>query len=189
MSAARHELSDEQRRRLRRRAVPALGGGLLFVLIVALILGSGTSEQAGGAQRFADAWKRGDYAAMYEMLSSGAKERTSRPAFERAYKMAAATATTVSLGPGKPHDASGGARVPVTVATRIFGTLRGRLLLPVDGDDHVDWRPNLVFPGLAKGAALTTFSTGFSTGDAARTSVCKFFHGLTDSLFGYKGGI
>src|SRR5436853_5837515 len=91
---------------------------------------------------------------MYGMLTSGARGRTSLAAFERVYKMAAATATAVALTPGKAHDEAPGARVPVTIATRLFGTIRGRVTVPVDGT-KVDWGPHLVFPGLRKGEKLT----------------------------------
>src|SRR5205814_4957563 len=99
-------------------------------------------------------WQRADYPAMYRMLTSSARARTSLQAFERDYKMAAATATSVSLRAGKAHDSGPGARVPVTVGTRLFGTVRGTVTLPVHGD-KVEWDPHLVFPGLAKGESVT----------------------------------
>ena len=45
-------------------------------------------------------------------------------------------------------------RVPVAVETRIFGRVAGELLVPVSGE-RVDWRPELVFPGLREGERLT----------------------------------
>jgi cell division protein FtsI/penicillin-binding protein 2 len=42
----------------------------------------------------------------------------------------------------------------MAVRTRIFGVVRGSLRVPVV-DDHVDWGPELVFPGLKRGEALT----------------------------------
>ena len=42
----------------------------------------------------------------------------------------------------------------MTVATRVFGVERGAVDVPVSGD-KVDWRPNLVFPGLRGGESLT----------------------------------
>src|SRR5204863_9999899 len=100
------------------RALPAVGGGLFFVLVVALILGSGTSEQAGGAQRFVNAWKRGDYAAMHAQLTPKAQRLFPLPAFEAAYRSAAATATAFAVDPGEARDSDVGAVVPVTLRTR-----------------------------------------------------------------------
>jgi len=65
---------------------------------------------------------------MYHLLGSGAKERTSFTAFREAYRSAGATATIVSVRPGKARNSGGRcAGVPVTIATRIFGVLRGTL--------------------------------------------------------------
>ena len=57
-----------------------------------------------------------------------------------------------------PDPEGGVVRLPVAVRTRIWGTLPGVVQLPFsgDGDDaRVDWRPNLVFPGLDPGRHLT----------------------------------
>src|SRR4051794_6048103 len=111
-----------------------------------------------GAQRtarsFTSAWERGDYTAMYSMLTPGAKKRVSPVAFRSAYTTAAATATAVEVQAGKVHDDGDFGRVEMTVRTRIFGVVHGNLRVPVV-DDRVDWGSELVFPGLASGEALT----------------------------------
>ena len=60
--------------------------------------------------------------------------------------------------PGTPHDAGDGHwELPVTIQTRAFGPVSGKLRLNVvkDGDaKRIDWKPELVFPGLAAGERL-----------------------------------
>jgi len=148
--------SHERRRRLTHRALPLLAG-LAFVLGV--IVGvTGGSDAAGTASRFAHAWARGDYTGMYAMLSKTSRQRTSPAALKSAYEAAAGTATATTIRVRGAHDDGPGARVDVVVTTRIFGTIRGNVLIPVSGSS-VEWQPNLVFPDLDKGAALTRTTT------------------------------
>ena len=111
------------------------------------------------AERYARAWAQRDWAAMHGMLTDEARERTSLAAFRRAHQRAAATATATALRAGeasKPAD--GVVRVPVRVSTRIFGTVRTELALPVaeeDGKARVRWRGHLAFPGVREGERLT----------------------------------
>ncbi|MDX6643485.1 MAG: penicillin-binding protein, partial [Solirubrobacteraceae bacterium] len=111
------------------------------------------------ADRFARAWQRGDYPAMYGLVSEKAKERTNLAAFEQSYRDAALTATTRSLRVGHASGGSGGkASVPVRVSTRIFGTIREKLRLPFeDSADgrRIAWRSYLAFPGLNPGESLS----------------------------------
>jgi cell division protein FtsI/penicillin-binding protein 2 len=44
--------------------------------------------------------------------------------------------------------------VAVTVSTRVFGPVKGDILLPVE-EKAIDWNPGLVFPGLEEGIRLT----------------------------------
>jgi cell division protein FtsI/penicillin-binding protein 2 len=151
--------SPSQRSRRLRRLVPllvlaagAFAGGLIA---------GGRHEPAERrlAARFAAAWERGDYAAMYAMLTPAAQRAMSVTRFARAYRRAATTATTVRLRaarPGEPRDDA--VTVPVAVSTRIFGDIHGTVMLPLgeaqDGDPAIAWQPNLVFPGLLRGEKL-----------------------------------
>ena len=111
------------------------------------------------AERYVHAWEAGDYAAMYRELSPAAQRRVSRDRFARLHRAALATATARSLAAGRaerPHD--GVVRVPMVVRTRIFGTVRVALDLPLTGSGtsaRVDWRRSLAFPGVPPGAELT----------------------------------
>src|SRR3954470_16266489 len=123
----------ERRRRLTHRTLPVLGGRGLAALVAGVVVGAGAQsagEQAAG--RYATAWERGDYADMYRQLSSGSKSRISEPELASAHRSAAATATATGVKVDSPGGESDGAvRLPVTVRTRIFGTLRGSVRLPV----------------------------------------------------------
>jgi cell division protein FtsI/penicillin-binding protein 2 len=121
--------------------------------------GSGEDPRRATAQDFADAWARSDYVAMRALLNPAARSRTSPERFGGAYREAARTLTLAGVTAGraeKPRD--GVVVVPVTLRTRIFGTISGRLALPVEEDGvaaGVAWGPQLVFPGLRKGEKLT----------------------------------
>jgi cell division protein FtsI/penicillin-binding protein 2 len=137
----------------------ALAGvaGVAFVIGVAAGASHG-DDRLKVAERFARSWARGDYAAMYAQLTDDARRRVPMAAFRAAYEQARETATTVRLRPGKARMDGDDARLRITVRTRIFGTLHEPLDLPLSGsgaDAKVDWRRNLVFPGLRPGDELT----------------------------------
>ena len=152
-------LSPERRRRLTHRALPALGGLALVAGGAGLAVGS---QAQSGSQRtageFAEAWERGDYDAMYDMLDDATRRVHTRREFEAAYRRAAATATATGVQAGDPEgERDGSVAVPVEVRTRVFGTLQAKLLLPVH-EEEVTWGPLLAFPGLRHGEALARVS-------------------------------
>lgn len=159
--APRYSNSDvERRQRLLRRGLPALVGLGLLALVVGLFVGGGAGgTERATAARFATLWAEGDYGRMYQLLDDEAKARTPFADFAAAYRAAAETATIRSLVVVGVGDRSGD-RIPVhlTLHTRVFGTVRGVLELPVSGDGdamRVAWRENAVFPGLGVGEQLT----------------------------------
>jgi cell division protein FtsI/penicillin-binding protein 2 len=92
---------------------------------------------------------------MYSELSPAERERVRRGAFATAYQRALETATAVGVVTGRPSaDGDGVYRIPVRVRTRVFGTVRGAVRLPV-AMEGVDWAHDLVFPGLRRGERLT----------------------------------
>jgi cell division protein FtsI/penicillin-binding protein 2 len=121
-------------------------------------LAGGKPPAQARADRFAAAWARNDYPAMYAELTDAARRATPLRKFIAAYKEAAATATTVSLRPGKAGEPRDGVvRVPMTVTTRAFGPVQTKLRLPFSGTDdaaRIDWARNLAFPGLRRGEKL-----------------------------------
>jgi cell division protein FtsI/penicillin-binding protein 2 len=131
----------------------------LIALLSGLVLGAihVPSERRLG-QAWAAAWERGDYGAMYALLSDDAQRRTPRASLERAYRDAAATLTLEKVQTARVHERSGGVGLAVTLITRIFGTLHGDLVLPTGdraaGGAGVDWSAELVYPGLRPGEKL-----------------------------------
>ncbi len=135
--------------------MPALGGLGGVALLAGLVVGAGYSSAADRvASDFTAAWERGNTRAMHALLSDTARASYPLPRFRRAYRRAAATATATGVEADEPAgERDGAVRVPVAVETRIFGRVSGELLVPVSGE-HVDWRPELVFPGLREGERL-----------------------------------
>jgi peptidoglycan glycosyltransferase len=115
------------------------------------------------AEAFAEAWARSDYADMHALLTPEARQRVSLERFAASYRRAARVATLSRIEAGRPDEPRDGAvAVPVVLRTRIFGTLSGRVALPVveaaDGA-AIEWRQYLVHPGLRRGESLTRSTT------------------------------
>ena len=124
-----------------------------------LLLTGGPPAEQSAAKRFVAAWSTGDYAAMHAELTPDDQSALSLRRFRESYRSAAATATATGFRHGEVGGAEDGVvAVPMTVTTRIFGTLREtlRLTFSGEGDDRrVAWTPNMVFPGLKLDEALT----------------------------------
>jgi penicillin-binding protein A len=143
---------------VRRRRISALSIVVIALASLGLGLLVGARHQSAGqkaARAFTLAWERGDFGAMYEHLTDGAQQRVKSSAFVKAYETAADTATTLRLTAGHPKDEGNGIiRVPMTVTTRIFGTVRAPLVLHTK-EGKLAWSRNLVFPGVPRGAKLS----------------------------------
>jgi penicillin-binding protein A len=153
------DLTLERRRRLTHRALPAAAVLAVLALILGLTVGGGhDSDTERVARAFSAAWQKEDYAAMHRLLSADARAAISREQLATAYGDAAATATTRRLAIQDPETDGDVARLPVTAHTAAFGAVNGQVELPVI-KGAVDWRPHLVFPGLAVGDALSRRTT------------------------------
>jgi penicillin-binding protein A len=148
----------ERRRRLLTRTAP-----LTIIAIVAFVLGAAAgvpgSPEKDVAGRFANAWERGDFDAMYRELNAASRRSISASGFAAAYREAAETATLRGLevdDPGASRNRDGASLVPVGTAvdTVAFGRVEANLELPVS-DGGVAWDPSLVFPGLRRGEQLS----------------------------------
>jgi penicillin-binding protein A len=151
-----NQITTERRRRLTHRALPALAGLAGVALVAGALVGSAaTSASERTASDFVTAWERGDLKEMHGLLSDSAKSRYPLERFRTAYRRAAATATQTSIEADDPEgEREGGLAVPVVVDTRVFGLLRGELLVPVS-EESVEWEPRLVFPELRRGERLS----------------------------------
>jgi cell division protein FtsI/penicillin-binding protein 2 len=141
-----------------RRAAP-----LALVAAAAFAIGATAGARHEPSDRrvvasFAAAWERGDYATMHALLTDTARRRTSLRRFTNAYRRAAETATLTRLRTGPPRKLDDGVlALPVTAATRVFGSVQSRMEMPVEdsgGEERIAWKPHLVFPGLRAGDRL-----------------------------------
>jgi Penicillin binding protein transpeptidase domain/Penicillin-binding Protein dimerisation domain/NTF2-like N-terminal transpeptidase domain len=161
--ARRHSDRRSRRRRLLTRAGP-LGA----VAIIAFALGVVAGTAPGRAERqlvtsYVKDWSRGDYAGMYSLLDSSTRRTVSLAQFEAAYRNAVATATLTSIGAIHVGSRSGDA-IPVrmTIRTRLFGTLKEVLSVPLTGSGSgaaVHFSPQVLFPGLRPGEQLARHVT------------------------------
>ena len=140
-----------------RRIAPIAAAALLAFAAGAVLGGRHVPASEQVAERFAAAWAAGDLARMYALSDAGANGRSLRD-FTRAYRDAAATATTRAIRFGEGRDVGDSVvAIPAVVETEAFGTIRQELRLPVtevDGEARVTWSPELVFPGLRPGERL-----------------------------------
>jgi cell division protein FtsI/penicillin-binding protein 2 len=147
----------ERRRRLLTRALP-----LIAIALVAFVLGAEAgapgSPERDAARRFADAWAREEFAAMYRELNEASRRAIDVHAFTRAYRDAEVIATQRRIEPGAVRDpvpSGDGKAVPVAIAadTVAFGRVEGDVDLPY-AEGGIAWDPSLVFPGLRRGEHL-----------------------------------
>jgi hypothetical protein len=147
-----------RRRRRALRLLPILLAAAGAFAGGALLAAGRGSDERDVVRRFARAWERGDYGAMHALLAHAAAARVPLKSFTRRYGTAAATATTTSVRAGEPSRPRDGAvELPVTVRTRVFGTIRATLRIPVRTEDErprIAWAQRLVFPGLRDGERL-----------------------------------
>ncbi|HKN94033.1 MAG TPA: penicillin-binding transpeptidase domain-containing protein [Thermoleophilaceae bacterium] len=145
-------------RAVRRRRIAAASIAAIALVSLGLGILYGTTRESSSqklARAFTLAWERGDYGTMYEKLTDASQARIKPADFVKAYETARDTATTLRMSAGKPHDEGHGlVRVPMTVTTRIFGTVRANLVVHTQ-NGKIGWSSNLVFPGIPRGATLS----------------------------------
>ena len=147
----------ERRRRIATRTLP-LALIALIAFVVGAVAGAPGSPNEETAERFANAWQRNDFAAMYKELNPASQRATELNDFALAYRNAEMVSTLRSLEPDSPSDetSKNGTTVvpiPVTAGTVAFGTVEGAVELPFD-EGGIAWNPSLVFPGLHSGEQL-----------------------------------
>jgi cell division protein FtsI/penicillin-binding protein 2 len=102
--------------------------------------------------RYVTAWIHGQMPSMYRMLDPASKRHVSEQRFSSELTANADTATATSMRAGKIGDPTNGVvSVPMTVKTRIWGTLHETLEVPVTGSGsstRVRLAPEVLFPGL-----------------------------------------
>jgi peptidoglycan glycosyltransferase len=148
------------RQRRRRRRLPIVP---LFVLVLVLAAAAAAfavvhrrhaaqERRRTAVEQFAAAWSERDYAAMWALTTTASRRADSRAQFTASYTDAARQATVTAIRTGPVGTLAGGrAPVPVTVTTKLFGTLRGTLSVPVrdeGGRTAIAWSRALRLPGL-----------------------------------------
>ncbi len=153
------------RRRRRAIASPRRFAPLAAAAVLALFAGLITGARHVPSERktataFAQAWQRGDHRAMYALLSDDARRRTSYARLDRTYNEAAQTMTLLRVRPGRVVNDT---TIPVSLDTKVFGTLKGVVTLPIGdrkgADPGIDWTAQLVYPGLKPGEKLRRETT------------------------------
>jgi len=133
---------------------------LAFVAFVSgAVVGAGhVPGEQHTVERFADAWRKGDYAAMRGLLTRAQQRTIGAGALAEAYRIAAETATADAYDIGTPKRLGQNAyELPVTAHTTAFGDVRGTVRLPLTGDGEqarIRWGVDLTFPGIPSGARL-----------------------------------
>jgi peptidoglycan glycosyltransferase len=153
MATSTRRTLTSRERRLLSRAIP-----LVIVAVVAFVVGlraatGGSRRDRDAARSYVAAWARQDWSGMYGNLSASSRARISAADFTTDNQVAAATATVASVRAGDPDTNGDVIDVPVTLTTRVFGTISLTWSIPVK-DGKVGWRPELVFPGLRAGEQL-----------------------------------
>jgi penicillin-binding protein A len=172
---------QDKRRRLLTRAAP-------LALIAAAAFGAGivTATGPGRAERrlvtnYVTAWARGDYTRMYRLLDTTSRDRISEAQFADEYRIAAGTATLEAIIPGRVGNRTGDV-IPVRmrVRTRLFGTLRERLEVPLSGSGSgaaVHFESSLLFPGLRRGEQLSRVTSLGPRGSILASDGTPLAHG------------
>ena len=154
-------LQPVQRRR--RRRIPVVP---ILALVALLAVAAGgyavvrARDSAGDpsraiAQRFADAWARGDVEGAWRLTTARTRADQPLAGFKQSIRQAARAATVTAMRVGHAGEPRNGrVPVPVVVETRLFGEQRGTIAFPVErtGDTaRVGWSPELRLPGLRAG--------------------------------------
>ena len=153
-------MEGEARRRGRRRPrwrrrlrllIPLAVVAAAAVAAVIVLRGPGHAER-DLVTSYVRAWAKGDYQRMYSLLDPASQSHLSEPRFAAAYRRDATLATVRSITPARVEPKRN-KQIPVrmVVATRLFGTLRETVQVPLttDGDSvTVHYVPSLLFPGL-----------------------------------------
>lgn len=140
----------QRRRRLVTRTLP-ISALAVAAFVAGVAMGAGNDLES--VERFATAWDREDYEAMYAELTPEAAADISVERFAGTYTDAHATATTDVVETGEVAEAADGAILAVALHTHAWAELSGEIALPLEGG-LVAWEPHLVYPGLQEGETL-----------------------------------
>jgi len=146
------------RRRLRLLIPLAIVAAIAAAVVLILRAGPGRAERQL-VTGYVSAWATGNYPKMYSLLDPATRQGMSERSFAAAYRRYGTTATFQKLIPIRVGSRRG-MYIPVSVRveTRLFGTLRETLEVPLVGSGSsatVHFSHALLFPGLAGRERLT----------------------------------
>lgn len=107
---------------------------------------------------YVEAWGRQDFAAMHADLDEASQRRVDEQRFVAFNREQLDTATTRKLVPGEAVRDGERFSVPVTVETRMFGSMKGTVELRITGqgdEARIAWARRMAFPGLRDGETLS----------------------------------
>lgn len=110
------------------------------------------------AASYVKAWTNQDFAAMHAGLGDEAGGRITEARFTEIMRGALTTATARTVSAGELRRTDDGFAVPVAVRTRLFGTLRGTVQLPLEGSGKeagIRWTRRMALPGLRTGESVS----------------------------------
>ena len=155
--------TPSRRQASRRRKLLTRSAPIVVIATAAFAAGARLATAPGREQRqvvtrYVADWARGDVIGMYALLDRASRARVAEPVFARMLRAPAEIATVGSLGVGNVESVGGGgARVAMTVHTRLWGALHETLALPMTGSGsgaRVQLRESMLFPGLRAGETL-----------------------------------
>ncbi len=137
---------------------------MIVLALGAFVAGLLVASGAGRAERqlvsdYVRAWSHDNYPRMYALLDDRSRRRVSETQFAAQYQADARTGTltsVISVHVGNPQGEL--IAVSVRARTRLFGTLREKLLVPLvnsSSGPNVRFAGTLLFPGLRPGERLT----------------------------------
>jgi beta-lactamase class D len=115
-----------------------------------------SDERRATVEKFVRSWAKGDHKAMYALLDAPSRKANPEISFLADYRRAnqAAGVEKITLGKIGPLLSGGNVRVPVSIKTKDFGTLKGSLTFKATQQEditRVAWSPEQRLPGLRKG--------------------------------------
>jgi cell division protein FtsI/penicillin-binding protein 2 len=162
----------DRRKPDRRRRLAGLAAGLAILVAAAVAvvatLGGGTAPGAVLAESYARAWGLREWAPLYAELDARSRGSLPYGAFAARERRDFDLATTQQVGLGAASALAGGRyAVPVSLHTRIFGTLHERFVLTLAGPAgarRIRWGAPASFPGLGSGEQLRRTDTAPARG-------------------------